>query len=79
MSKTISLRVDDSLYQTLKAHAKAENRSISNFIETATIKYLEEVDYADEFEMENILNNLDLIKRLKKGTEDALNRRGRFV
>ena len=65
MSKTISLKVDDSLYQTLKVHTEAENRSISNFIETADKKYLEEVDYVDEFEMESIINNHDLINRLK--------------
>lgn len=79
MSKTISLRIDDSLYQSLKMHAEAENRSISNYIETATLRYIEEVDYVDEFEMENIKNNDDLVRRLKRGTLDAKKSRGRFV
>jgi len=48
MTKTVSLRIDEELYNSLKVHAEAENRSISNFIETATIRYLEEIEYADE-------------------------------
>ena len=66
MSKTISLRVDDSLYHILKAHAEAENRSISNFIETAAKRYVDEVDYADDFEMESINHNKALLDRLKR-------------
>jgi hypothetical protein len=79
MSKTISLRVDDNLYQSLKKHAEAENRSISNFIETAAKHYMEEIEYVDEFEMESIINNPSLIKRLTQGSTDALEGRGRFV
>ncbi len=79
MSKTISLRVNDALYQILKIHAEAENRTISNFIETATKRYLEEAEYTDEFEMENIQNDEDLLQRLKKGALDAKKGQGRFV
>ena len=79
MTKTVSLRIDEKLYNSLKTHADAENRSISNFIETATMRYLEEVEYADDFEMEGILSNQDLIKRLKKGSDDAAKGRGRFA
>lgn len=79
MSKTISLRINDELYDALKEHADAENRSISNFIETATIRYIEEIDYVDSFEMDNIIKNENLVRRLKKGSLDAKNSRGRFV
>ncbi len=79
MAKTISLRIDENLYNSLKIHANAENRSISNFIETATIRYIEEVEYADHFEMESILADANLKNRLKQGTQDAINNRGRFV
>ncbi len=79
MSKTISLRVNDSLYDSLKEHADAENRSISNFIETATLRYIEEVDYVDSFEMDSIISNESLVRRLRKGSLDAKKSRGRFV
>lgn len=79
MSKTITLRVNDDLYDKLKKHAAVENRSLSNFIETAALKYLEEIDFADDFEMQEIYENEDLVKRLKKGSDDAKNMRGRFV
>ena len=79
MTKTVSLRIDEGLYNSLKVHADAENRSISNFIETATLRYIEEVEYADEFEMESILSNDDLVKRMKKGAQDAKSGRGRFA
>jgi predicted transcriptional regulator len=79
MSKTISLRIDDSVYKALKAHAEAENRSISNFLETAALRYLEESDYVDDFEMESIRNDSELLRDLKQGLEDAQNARGRFV
>jgi len=79
MTKTITLRVDDKFYKKLKEHAKIENRSLSNFIETATLNYIEEIDLVDEFEMMEIIQNDKLIKRIKKGSQDAKERRGRFV
>ena len=42
MPKTVTLRIDDKLLDRLKHHANMENRSISNFIETATLRYIEE-------------------------------------
>lgn len=79
MSKTISLRIDDSLYDSLRAHAEAENRSISNYIETATLRYIEETDYVDDFEMENIRRNEELVRRLRRGSLDAKKSRGHFA
>lgn len=79
MSKTVTLRIDDDLLERFKEHAKMENRSVSNFIETATLRYVEYVEHADEFEMDEILNNKPLLKKLKRGSEDAKHKRGRFV
>ena len=79
MTKTVSLRIDEELYNSLRTHAEAENRSISNFIETATIRYIEEVEYVDDFEMESIVSNDDLVGRIRKGTIDAKKERGRFA
>ena len=79
MPKTVTIRLDDISYDIIKQHAKADNRPLSNYIETATLKYIEEIDYVDEFEMENILSDENLIKSLKKGSTDAANKRGRFI
>ncbi len=79
MPKTVTLRIDDKLLDRFKHHAELENRTISNFIETATLRYIEEVELVDEFEMAEILNNENLLKRLKKGSEDARKKRGRFA
>ncbi|MDH5718787.1 MAG: DUF6364 family protein [Spirochaetia bacterium] len=79
MSKTVTLRIDDDILERFKEHAKMENRSVSNFIETATLRYVEDIELADEFEMNEILNNPNLLKQLKKGSDDAKHKRGRFV
>lgn len=79
MSKTVTLRVENDLYEKLKEYAKRENRNLSNFIETAVINYIEQIELANETEMRDILNNSDLLERLNKGSLDAANKRGRFV
>ena len=52
MSKTITLRVSEDHYEAFKQYAKRENRKISNAIETLALKQLENVQFADELEME---------------------------
>lgn len=79
MPKTVTLRIDDELLQRIKRHAEMENRSISNFIETATLRYVEETELIDDFEMAEIMSNEKLVKRLRKGSRDAREKRGRFV
>jgi len=79
MAKTVTLRIDDEEYQTFKKFAKEENRSLSNFIETATLRYIHEHEFTDEFEMEEIRNNSELNQSLKRGLRDAAKRKGRFV
>ena len=79
MSKTITLRVDDLVYNAIKKHAINENRPLSNYIETATIKYMEHIDLLNEYEMNAILEDKDLKTSLRKGSLDAKNKKGRFV
>lgn len=79
MPKTITLRIGDSLYNKIKNHATKDNRPISNFIETATIRYIEEIDFVDEFEMEEIKQNANLIKSLNSGSRDAKLRNGKLI
>ena len=79
MPKTITLRLDDEDFNLFQAYAKAENRTLANAIETLALKQIEEELFADEFEMVEILENKDLLKRLKAGSEQAKRMKGRFV
>ena len=79
MSKTITLRLDDKIYQRFKGIAIQDNRPISNFIETAALRFIEEHEYVDEFEMAEIKNNESLNRSIKSGLRDAKAKRGCFV
>ena len=59
--------------------AKQGNRSLSNFIETAVLRYLEDVEYADEFELRGISGNEELNRSLQNGLCDAEAKQGRFI
>ena len=79
MSKTVTLRLDEKVYKKFRGLAKNDNRPLSNFIETAALRFIEEHEYVDEFEMAEIRDNVSLNQSLKKGLRDAKAKRGRFV
>jgi predicted transcriptional regulator len=79
MSKTITLRLNEDVYSKFRTYAENDNRSISNFIETSTLRYIEEHEFVDEFEMAEIEGNEELQKQLKRAHKDAKARKGRFV
>jgi len=79
MSKTLTLRLDEPVYQLFKTVAERENRPISNFIETAVMRFVQEYEIVDEFEMSEVRGNAELNRSLKRGHLDAKNRRGTFV
>ena len=79
MSKIVTLRISEDNYGRLKTYAKAENRNLSNAIETLALKQLDEELYVGPEEMESILHDEGLLKDLKAGHEQAKKRKGRFV
>jgi len=79
MSKTITLRLDDKVYERFKGMASHDNRPISNFIETAALRFVDEHEYVDEYEMAEIRDNTSLNASIKAGLRDAKAKRGRFV
>ncbi|MBU0479187.1 CopG family transcriptional regulator [bacterium] len=79
MSKTVTLRLDDKIYQRFRGMAINDNRPLSNFIETAALRFVEEHEYVDEFEMAEIKDNASLNLSIKNGLCDAKARRGCFV
>ena len=68
--KTLTMRVDDSIYQIIKTAANGQKRNISNFIEFATLQYLTSVQYVDNNEMNEILNDKELVLNLQNGLKD---------
>ncbi|NUN08842.1 MAG: CopG family transcriptional regulator [Ignavibacteriaceae bacterium] len=79
MSKTVSLRLSEDNYKVFKKLAERDNRPISNFIETAVQRFIEDNIEVDEFEMEEIRGNAELNKSLRRGLSDMKSKKGRFV
>ena len=68
MSKTVTLRLKENVYKIFVEAAQAENRSISNLIETAALYKVREQQFVD-----------DLVARLRQGSKEAAERKGRFI
>ena len=70
MSKTVTLRVEDDVYKMLKQAADGERRSLSNFIENATLRYLTSSQYVSDDEMQDIMSDKELVKNLENGFKE---------
>ena len=79
MSKTITLRLDDRIYEKIKAAAEAERRPISNYVEHATMSYLEQMSFVSDEEMTEILSDRDLINTLQNALADIEEGKYRIV
>jgi hypothetical protein len=67
MPKTITVRIDDNVYNMFKKAADGQKRTISNYIEYATLNYTVNETIVDDIEMNEILT---FEKDLKKGLND---------
>ncbi len=79
MAKTIIMRVDDATYDKIKNAADSERRTISNFIEVATLAYVESLCFVADEEMEEIIKDTELIGNLKQSLEDIKEGKYRIV
>ncbi len=79
MVKALTVRLDEETYRLIADAAQAENRSVSNFIETAAKQKAIEEIFVSAAQMAEIEGRPELQRRLKKGHRDATARRGRFV
>jgi predicted transcriptional regulator len=68
MAKTITVRVDDNVYEIIRKAAEGQKRTISNYIEYATINYTINETIVDDEEMGEILY---FEKDIKKGLADV--------
>ncbi|HUI72476.1 MAG TPA: CopG family transcriptional regulator [Spirochaetia bacterium] len=76
MAKTVTIRIDDSTYRRIKSAAEAERRTISNFIEYATMAYVENSSFVDDDEMKGISEDHELLATLGKAMEEI--RKGQY-
>lgn len=79
MSKTVTLRLKEKIYSKVKKMAENDNRTLSNFIETSVLCFIEENEFVDEYEMEEISKNKSLNQSIKRGLRDAKLKKGQFV
>lgn len=76
MAKTITLRVDDNVYNILKRAADGDMRTISNFIEYAAVNYIFSNNIVDDAEMNEIMS---FERDLKKGLNDVNSGRYKII
>ncbi len=79
MSKTVTLRLNEKIYELFRAMAESDNRTLSNFIETSALRYIEEHEHVDDYEMEEIRENQQLNRSLKSAIKDMKSKKGQFV
>jgi predicted transcriptional regulator len=77
MSKVVTIRLGEEEYKRIRAAAQADNRPISNFMETATMRFLEQSEFVDEREMAAIRADKQLMRSLKAGSADV--KKGRYT
>ena len=76
MPKTITLRIEDSVYNMLKRAAEGDRRTISNFMEYAAINYVLNNNIVDDDEFKEAMA---FEKNIKKGLADVKNGRYKII
>jgi len=71
--KTVTMRVDDSVYDMIKLAAEGQKRNLSNFIVFATLQYLTSSQFVNSQEMNEISSDKELVENLMNGLEDFKN------
>lgn len=79
MGKTITIRIDDDTYDLIKKAASGQRRSISNFIEYATMAYLTDDSFVSDEEMDEILGNERLLKSFQSAENDIKEKKYRII
>lgn len=71
--KTVTMRVDDTIYDMIKLAADGQKRNLSNFIEFATMQYLTSSQFVENDEMAEIMGDKELVQNLMNGLDDFKN------
>ena len=76
MPKTITVRIDDNVYELFKKAAAGQKRTISNYLEYATLNYLIGDSIVSDLEMDEIMA---FEKDIEKGLSDVYAGRYKIV
>ena len=79
MAKVVTVRLSEEDYRKVAAAAKLDRRPLSNFMTLMVIKGIEESDYVDAVETDQILSDKSLITKLRAGHRDTKQRKGKLV
>lgn len=79
MSRVVTIHLGENEYRRIKTAAEAANRTLSNFMETATLCWLDQTEFVDEREMAEIRRDWALMKNLKAGSADISKGRYKIV
>lgn len=71
--------MDDDTYNLIRSAADGQMRSISNFVEFATMSYLTEEAFASDEEMDQIMSDSELVQTLKNAETAIRSKRYRIV
>jgi len=71
MPKTVTIRLEDNIFNLFKLAAEGERRSISNFLEYATLNYLTNEIFVSDEEMDEITSDKKLMKSLQKSLNEV--------
>jgi hypothetical protein len=79
MPRQSILRLSDEDFHFSRPLPRPRTESPGQRYRDTGLKQIEEELFADEFEMEEILKNKNLLERLRTGSEQARRMKGRFV
>ena len=79
MAKVVTVRLSDEDYRKIVSAAKLDRRPLSNFMTLMVIKGIDESDYVDGVEMDQILADKPLMAKLHAGHRDAKQRKGKLI
>ena len=77
--KTVTVCLDDDTYRLIQQAARGQSRSISNFIEYATLSYLTDAASVSDQEMAEILSDPDLVSTLQHARSEVNGKKYRGV
>lgn len=77
--KTVTIRLDEDTYQMIRNAAAGQMRSISNFIEYATLSYLAEEAFVSDDEMSDIAADTELLATLRQARIDLAGKQYEIV
>jgi len=79
LSRNVTIRLSDSTYHAFRSLAERNETSVSGFIRSLAMDYVEECGLLDRFEIEELDADKELNRSLHRAYDDAKNMRGRFV